>query len=62
MKLYKIEAQSTKCTYGYDIGPTKGFGSREAAERFLIGLAQSGQARSGEIYSYEDEDEDEDED
>jgi hypothetical protein len=63
MKLYKVEAQSTKCPPHVDRDILAvGFRWRSSAEKFLIGLAESGQAKSGEITSYDEEDEEDEED
>jgi hypothetical protein len=57
MKLYRVDARTPECqVYANDIQAT-GFGTRAAAERFLVGLAQSGKTVGGDISSYEDEDE-----
>jgi hypothetical protein len=60
MKLYRVDARSTECPVYANAIHATGFGTRAAAERFLVGLAQSGKTVGGDISSYEDEDEDDD--
>lgn len=54
-KLFKIEATKagTDGQHWYDRMTAKGFSTREAAERYAVGLASSGQAHSAVIESYD---------